>query len=672
MKPVASTSTSSPPSSNPLRDRLRELRDRQGSSEQTSWLAPSQRRRRAAETQAEQVILSATAPTQHADFWVCPATGLAVPKRLEANLNYRLQVVKLAGRDESLQRDLIAACRLSPLFWINTFVWTYRQKIGTAEGSERPCVGHEAHYPFVTWLIQDEAIAQIIHAITNGYDVQIVKSRDMGATWLCSAVMQWYLQFVPESTFLTLSRKEDLVDARGNMDSIFEKHRYMLRWQPSWLIPRVKDRHMHIENLDNGSALKGESTNQHAGQGGRNTAIFCDEFSRVQNGEEIVLATADTTACRIFNSTPQGPGNAFHRLWQEKRAKLVVMPWWRHPEKGLGAYQVLDHETQKPRWISPWYEREKLSRSRKDVASNLDMDFGAAGEIFFDPEEVERHRRAHVRVPLRRGRLMIDAPREDDRQRIVRERLHKRVKFEDAERGGWRLWVSLDRDGRPPQNHLYVMSADVSNGAGESNSVITVAAADTGQVVAKFWDAGVSPEGLADEITAAAVWFGGKRGCPFVIWENNGPGGITGRKLCQHYKYPYFYRQKQVESVREKRGQQYGWHSNAIRKELLLGQYREAIKTDRLINPCNEALDECLDYIYDENGQLLPGKLKEEKHGGRALHGDHVIADALVVLGMESLGRIGAAAAKPPGGSWQWRKDSQKRQLLRTGDDFRD
>jgi hypothetical protein len=152
------------------------------------------------------------------------------------------------------------------------------------------------------------------------------------------APFQWRWQFRGNNTFLEVSRKQDLVDRRGDMDSLFEKHRYLLRMQPPWMRPRnIRDHICLLENLDNGSMISGESTNESVGQGGRKTAILLDEFARVKDGEAIDLATRDTSACRIFNSTPQGPGTWFTKLRNSGRVKVFTMHWSRHPEKARGA-----------------------------------------------------------------------------------------------------------------------------------------------------------------------------------------------------------------------------------------------------------------------------------------------------------------------------------------------
>jgi hypothetical protein len=57
------------------------------------------------------------------------------------------------------------------LLWVNAFVWTFRQKRVNDDGRGSPLhIGHEAHHPFITWLVQDEFIGELSTASTAGDD----------------------------------------------------------------------------------------------------------------------------------------------------------------------------------------------------------------------------------------------------------------------------------------------------------------------------------------------------------------------------------------------------------------------------------------------------------------------------------------------------------------------
>lgn len=606
-------------------------------------------------------------PAQYGDTMTDPFTGLVIPKTVQGNLAWRKRLVDQAKTSLSIRRSLKAASAKSPIFWLNAFGWTFLQKSIALDGHEAKVSGSASHVPFITWKVQDDALVSLADAIDNGHDATIHKARDMGASWIVVGLFQWYFQFRPSTTFLELSRKEVLVDRRGDMDSLFEKHRYFMRWQPEWLRPqKVVDNSMHLENRDIGTTIEGESTNSNAGQASRKTAILLDEFARVKEGEEIDLATADTSACRIFNSTPGGPNTHFTRIYRQmtngtRRGKIVALPWWMHPDKGRGAVTI--EENGREVVTSPWREDQKGRRSTKNMAQNIDGEHGRAGDLFFDADEIEKHRTAYQTDPMFVGdiKLLDDNIGEEDKAAIIRTKLVKAVTFiERATRSPWRFWVPLV-DGRPNQNTRYVFGVDISNGSGASNSVVSVLDHSTNMIVAKFWDAFTSPEDLADVVAFAGLWFGGRQ-LPLVVFEKNGPGLTFGKKIVSKLKYPAIYYQEIVDQKSRDKTKKWGWHSSPAKKEILLGEYRDALKLAKIINPCREGLDEALEYTYDEKGQIEPGHMGSEEGGGSALHGDHVIADALLVTGRKDLPLVERdAPMNAPRGTFAWRRDQHKR-----------
>lgn len=603
-------------------------------------------------------------PSQYGDWMKDPLTGIVIPKTLQGNLAWRKKLLGNAASSGAMRRAMKAASAKSSIFWLNAFGWTFLQKKVGEKGQEISVSGPQSHIPFVTWEVQDKAILDLHDAIDHGHDALIHKSRDMGASWIVVAIFQWYFQFRPSTSFLEISRKEDLVDRRGDMDSLFEKHRYLMQRQPEWLRPsRLKDNSMHLENQDIGSSILGESTNENAGQASRKTAILLDEFARIREGEEIDLSTADTSACRIFNSTPQGPATHFSRIYKAMRAgiragKLVILPWWMHPDKGQNAALTVVDGEQKVR--NEWYEAQTLRRSKRNMAQNIDGEHGKSGDAFFDFDEIEKHRKMFEREPMFAGNIKdVDDLTEDEFEAAIRR--GKPEPFAMVQHGGfnpWRFWMPL-MDGRPNQNTHYVFGIDISNGSGASNSIITVLDHHTNMIVAKFWDAFTSPEELAKVASRAGLWFGGYKP-PLIVFEKNGPGSTFGRKLMK-VGYPNVYYQEVLDQKSREKTRKWGWHSSDTKKEILLGEYRDAIKQAAIINPCKEALDEALEYVYDSNGKIEPGSAGVEEGGGSALHGDHVIADALCQRGRADLPKtLPKEPHKIPKGSFAYRKKAWK------------
>jgi hypothetical protein len=137
---------------------------------------------------------------------------------------------------------------------------------------------------------------------------------------------------------------------------------------------------------------------------------------------------------------------------------------------------------------------------------------------------------------------------------------------------------------------------------------------------------------LAEETAKAQIFFGGRRPAR-IVFEKNGPGISYGKKIVQKLNLPNIYYQEVVDAKTKQKTTKWGWHSSDAKKEILLRDYREALKLNQIINPSKEALSEALDYVYNDKGKIDPGVMRGEDGGGTALHGDHVIADALVVVG---------------------------------------
>ena len=613
---------------------------------------------------------------QYGDFATCPITGLEIPKGVAANIKWRKALRDKARESEQFRKIQKQACASSFIYWVNAFAFTFHQKWVNKDGEEVAVVGDDSHVPFITWRIQDESALKIIECIEKGTDVLIDKSRDMGASWIVVAIFQWLWQFRHSVTLLEMSRKEVYVDQWGNMDSLFEKHRYLLRMQPLWLRPRrVRDTALMLENQDMGSSIVGESTNEHAGQGGRKTAILLDEFARVRQGEEIDLATADTSACRIFNSTVNGPATHYTRIYREmrmgRRAGVIIeLPWEAHPAKGRDVEIIEVPVTPRHplglKAISPWYRREESKRSARNVAQNIDRDHGKSGDMFFDPAEIEQHRGAFQSEPLVTGSLRFDEDLTEDERRgvVLRGDLSQLRLIESGIRLPWRFWAPFV-NGRPIQTHAYVFGVDISMGSGASNSIITVFDDTANMKIGEFADAFTTPEDLAWQVAMAGVWVGGLTGRPLLIWETNGPGSIFGKKIV-HIGYAPIYFTEIEGTSDHKTTSRYGWNSTATRKEILLGMYRDATKAGRYINPCKESLDEALDYTYNERGTLEPATERREGGGGaNATHGDRVIADALCELGRTKLPSFKSVPPIAPRGSYAELRDKHLRSMRR-------
>lgn len=238
-----------------------------------------------------------------------------------------------------------------PVYFIDTFCYIFNPK-------QAPFNLRFKLFPFQKRLVRD-----LVYAIRNGEDIFIDKTREMGVSYTILATLLWFWLFEPASNFLVGSRKEDYVDNRrggttGNKEeSLFGKLDYMLSRLPDYVLPEgfKKERHfnfMSLVNPQNGNVISGESANSDFSRGGRQRAIFLDEFAFWDFGQQVWGATADTTNCRIVATTPGIKPSKAKRLRFGKdgeKIKIVTIAYNEDPRKNKA-----------------WLEEQRQRRSSED------------------------------------------------------------------------------------------------------------------------------------------------------------------------------------------------------------------------------------------------------------------------------------------------------------------
>lgn len=484
--------------------------------------------------------------------------------------------------------NILAVCSQSPLDWFNIFAWTFDPRL-TPE---------KQHTPFITYEFQDEFILDLVDAIENGHDVLNEKSRDMGATWMVLGVFVWGWLFKGWQLKVG-SRTENLVDKIGDMDSLFERMRYMIRMLPQWMLPRDFEEHKHLSfmkiiNPAFGNQILGESTNESFSRGGRYKAMLLDEFSMVDNrvADMIWKAAGDSSPCRVLISTPKGIANKFAQIRFEGKILVKTLHWTLHPKKAEGAYLVEDgtklpfnrvHSLWRdnPKSVSsPWYEKEKARRSEIDIAQELDLDYlSSAGRCVFDREQLNDLIR-NASNPIRTTNNL----------RVFRE---------------------YDPEA------MYVIGADTSEGLANGDSSVAVI------LNAKKFSVDAVYIGKPDTEEYAHILkqLGEEWNEALIVVEDNNHGMAVLNELKKDY-YNLYYR-KQFDEVAQKTTKKLGWRTTTRTKPIMIQGLKEAMK-DHLFIDCLDILNEMTTFIYDENNKM----------GGQVgTHDDCVMALACAVQG---------------------------------------
>lgn len=549
-----------------------------------------------------------------------------VPKGLQENLEWRRRALEEGRSSREAAKELWIMCSRDILFYINTFVWTH----SPSEYPDNPV------RPFITWAFQDDALLQLDAAIGHS-DVVIRKSREMGASWMCLALFEWRWHFMEYQSFLLASRDESYVWKPGNMKALFSKLEFILAHQPGWLRPNYTLTELRLENEDTHSTINGESATGDLARGDRRTAMLWDELAAWgrNDGFRAISSTSAVTKTRIINSTPQGTGDAYHTLAQSAKNQ-IVLPWRLHPEKSKGLYtssggklRVLDQTYVFPpnyKYIldgkvrSPYYddfcERNPVPSI---IAQELDMDFAGSGSQFFNSDMIKQLIAETVRRPLRRGELQFDAA-------------CRPTAWMDAVWGKFLLWMPLGVDDKPLLDRSYAIGVDIGLGTGASNSVISIVDCRTGEKVGEYADNHTRPEQLAKLAVAIANWLGGA----FMVWEGNGPGATFGSVVLETGYRNVYYRIDETK-MPHKLSDTPGFHSTNKTKQVLLSNYHIALKHGTFINRSKDALEECAEIVFLDDGTIGHAASVNvlDSSGAGDNHADRVIADALACKGLK-------------------------------------
>lgn len=294
-----------------------------------------------------------------------------------ANTEKRLILSEKCLNNRDLQLIEIEKCKRDPKYFFNTYLVT--EKNDTFFSAWTPSV-----VPFILFPFQEEYVYELWESIVEWskpveerdpkilVNVFIEKSRQMGISWVTAWIMvYWFVHH--QHKYTLISRTEAEVDSPWDMDSLFEKMRFMMANLPKWMRPDSynkdlwkdkSNRKMNISNPDSNASITWKTANPWAWRWGTRNAVFLDEMAFMQYANQINRSVASNTPCRIFNSTPNGEGNEFYRM------KLLAEKW----EIKRLRYHWSDH----PFYNKEWYENRIKGMTPEAIAQELEIDYNTA------------------------------------------------------------------------------------------------------------------------------------------------------------------------------------------------------------------------------------------------------------------------------------------------------
>lgn len=573
---------------------------------------------------------------------------LKPPKEQVANLKWRSALVSACRANQRLQDAAWTLCKRDSLWFINAFAWTYNPKFKAC-----PVL------PFITYPFQDEAVRDLEDCIEHGQDVSVLKSRDMGASWLILSLYYHQWAFLEDRTFLMVSRNEDYVDKPGNPKALFWKIDFLMERLPGWLVPVHRRTALRLSNMDNGCTIDGESTTGDVARGDRRTSILLDEFAAfaIADGFKALRATRDATDTRIFNSTPQGQGTAFDDVLDMEGVKHIEMHWSRHPVKSLGRYTDPAGKVR-----SPWYDEQcRRAVSDREIAQELDMDRKASSELFFDARRIEAYVKEFCRPHLWRGDLLhhevTGAP-----DRLV-----------ENPDGPLLLWTQVNARGRiDTKGQRFAIGADISAGTGGrhgSNSVASICNVTLRTKIGELATPFLRPETFAVYCVALCMMLDGEEQT-ILAWEGAGPGLFFGKTVLELGWRRVWMRRTENRRTNEATESPGWWPTPTARRELY-STYRAGLFRRSFINPHELAVRECLSIVYAPDRSLANAYAisSEEVSGAKENHADRATADGIawMTFAPKELTDAEMRTGVPDTiavGSLAWRRDLRRRKRL--------
>ena len=459
------------------------------------------------------------------------------------------------------------------LYFLNTYVWI--------EDKERKCP-----IKLTLWPSQ----AAIIPEILNNLLLILLKTRQVGLTWLAAAYVLWLGIRSPLFLAIIISASEDhAIEFLNRVYFVFDR-------LPYWLFPPIKTRtklSLEFEHANNTVAtIKSMPTIEMGAESKTPNLLIIDEAHTIREIKSIYSSSypgieqAKGQVIIISNSVKTGPGWGFVRdLYLDSKSgensfKRVFLPWTAHPDR-------------------PADFRERMGRAgmaKEDVIQHYpeteDEAVSALGSSYFG-DALSRH------IHTRRGVVGNFRTLSGTKQ----------VYFEPQANGIVEMWknpyiIAPGWDGQYWQRR-YCLGSDVSEGVGQSYSVAYIMDRDQDEFVCKIKSNRIDAHLWAEALAMASEYYDRA----LITVERTGAGQTTVKRLEE---------MRANQSVKIVPGKvdgglsgDFGWNETRQSKHELCGDLRRWLKEMRGTIWDAELLGQCQTWIQDEMGRLGPeeGKL---------------------------------------------------------------
>lgn len=418
----------------------------------------------------------------------------------------------------------------------------------------------------------------------------ILKARQMGLSTYTTARVFWTAYFHPYHKSVVMAHDTSTSDAMFNMSRNIIDNMHP-DFKPAYKKSNAKE--IQFEHNDSGYRLYTAGSPE-AGRGTTPTVCHLSEVAFWTHDEKILaglfqgISQADGTEV-ILESTANGVGNEFHRLWMgavrgENEYVPIFVPWFLMEEYRRKAPENLDLDVDELEYKEKYgLDNDQMYWRRLKIAEG--------GDIKFRQEYPATAEEAFIVS----GTGVFDS---DKLNRYVPEKALDRKDFDYASN-------SFEKDSRgsleifkyPTFDAKYVIGADVALGVGKDNSAAVVMTPER-EVVAVFQNNRVDPSDFGDILFYLGRYYNNALLAP----EINSMGIATANRLKQ-MNYVNLYYQTNMANISNEDTLKLGWRTSVATKGAIIGNLKNAIENFHIKIPSNKILHECKMYISDDRGR---------------------------------------------------------------------
>lgn len=468
--------------------------------------------------------------------------------------------------------------------------------------------------------------------------VIVLKARQLGLSTLTEACA-YSMAFIMENYRSLIVAHE--AEASRNLLKMTKRYNQYAPWAEYYTLKH--DSRNDLEWEPTGSSIKVATAGKKGEAGvGRSSTIHFLHASEVgfwQDAESVwnslsqsIPRTRGTFVC--LESTANGTGNFFHRMWEQAVAGEneyipLFFPWWRHyeytadhallPVYPLGILDDAEKELQAllrangtedelaqrviwRRWAIKNLCNSNILQFMQEYPATPEEAFIASGLNVFPQDKLKL---CFERKPGVNGYIFRNG---------------EEMTYHADPHGPLKMFL------RPSPDAAYVIGGDPTRTTRGDFACAQVLNRHTMEQVA-VWRGKTTPGTFAEELYKLGRYYNDA----LIVPEIEGPGHMTVGQLLG-MNYPRIFRRTKVDRTRDGNNvPTYGWSTTAHNKELAIGWLLQHVVGSDLIIHDHHTFMEMRDYVTAERGGYGPA---DEKHG----HDDTVMAMAIALTGHKMSG----------------------------------